>query len=119
MLLSPTHWRELTSVLLLLALTVLPVSLAAGFANARRPGLLWSALAVFVGGIVAQLALGWMGATTAGVIVAFLAMCAIYALVLRSSLLGGIGIAVLAFILQIVIALLLAHLGMHLHGWPR
>ncbi|MBS0457325.1 MAG: hypothetical protein JSS44_08365 [Proteobacteria bacterium] len=117
--LSAEHWRELTAVLVLLALTVLPVSLAAGVVNARRSGMLWSALAVFVGGIVAQFALVAMGATTAGVVVAFLAMCAIYALVLRTSLLGGIGIAVLAFILQVLFAFALALVGLHLHGWPR
>lgn len=117
--LSAEHWRELGAILILLVLTVLPVSLAAGVVNARRSGMLWSALAVFAGGIVAQLALGWMGATSAGAIVAFLAMCAIYALVLRTSLLGGIGIAVLALVLQVLFAFALALVGLHLHGWPR
>jgi len=111
--------REIVALALLLALTVLPVSLAARFADARRPGLLWSALAVFGGGIVAQFVLAWMGASLAGLALSFLALCVVYALVLESSLVGAIGITVLAFVLQIAIAYGLAWLGLHLHGLAR
>ncbi len=116
---SPWAWRELLGLLVLLAVTVLPVSLAAGLANARRSGMLWSALAVFGGGIVAQFVLGLAGATLLGAGLAFLAMCAVYALVLEISLVGAVGVAVVAFILQILIALGLSYLGLHLHGLPR
>lgn len=111
--------REIVALALLLALTVLPVSLAARFADARRPGLLWSALAVFGGGIVAQFVLAWMGASLAGLALSFLALCVVYALVLESSLVGAIGITVLAFVLQIAIAYGLAWFGLHLHGLAR
>ncbi len=111
--------REIVALALLLALTVLPVSLAARFADARRPGLLWSALAVFGGGIVAQFVLAWMGASLAGLALSFLALCVVYALVLESSLVGAIGITVLAFVLQIAIAYGLNWLGLHLHGLAR
>jgi len=121
MTIAPLHvtsyqWNELATILVLLALTVLPVSLAARFANARRPGFLWSALAVFIGGIVAQFIYAAMGGTLAAIAVAFLAMCVVYALVLETSLLGAIGVAVIAFFLQVVIAVGLVSLGMHLHG---
>lgn len=121
---SPVHvtayeWRELAAIAIILALTVLPVSLAARFADARRPGFLWSALAVVIGGIVAQFALQAMGRTPAGLGTAFLAMCVVYALVLETSVIGAIGVAVMAFFLQVVIAVGLVSLGLHLHGYPR
>ncbi|MBS0194749.1 MAG: hypothetical protein JSR34_10930 [Proteobacteria bacterium] len=112
-------WREIVAILVLLALTVLPVSLAASFANARRPGMLHSALAVFLGGIVAQFLLGVMGASLTGLALSFLGMCVVYALVLEVSLVGAIGVAVLAFVLQILIAIGLAYLGLRLHGFPH
>lgn len=116
---SAHAWREIVAILVLLALTVLPVSLAASFANARRPGMLWSALAVFLGGLVAQFVLATMGASLAGLLLSFLGMCVVYALVLEVSLVGAIGVAVLAFFLQLLIAIGLAYLGMRLHGFPH
>ena len=113
------EWRELVAIAVILALTVLPVSLAARLADARRPGFLWSALAVVIGGIVAQFVLHAMDGTLAALAVAFLAMCVVYALVLETSVIGAIGVAVMAFFLQVVIAVGLVSLGLHLHGWPH
>ncbi|HEY2346813.1 MAG TPA: hypothetical protein VGH80_13210 [Xanthomonadaceae bacterium] len=115
-----THeWSEIAAVVVILALTVLPVSLAARFADARRPGFLWSALAVVIAGIAVQFVLHAMGATLAGLAVAFLAMCAVYALVLETSLIGAVGVAVMAFFLQVVIAVGLVSFGLHVQGYPH
>lgn len=116
---SAFAWRELVALALILALTVLPVSLAARMASARRPGLVWSVLAVFVGGIVAQIVLATLGATLVGAALSFLALCAVFAVVLDVPLIGAIGVAVLAYLLQILIAYALARFGLHVHGLPR
>lgn len=125
-MISPPHvhvssplWRELLALAIVLALTVLPVSLAARMAHARRPGMLWSAIAVVAGGITAQFVLAMAGATLTGLALSFLALCVVYALVLEISLIGAIGVTVLSFFLQILIAYALAWFGLHVHGLPR
>ena len=111
-----SHYQGWVAWLVLFALTVLPVSMAATFADARKPGLLHSTVAVVLGGIVSWWVLHLVGGTTAGLLCSWLALCLVYASVLQASLVGAIGISVLAFFLQILIAVLVAKLGIALPG---
>lgn len=110
------HFHGATALLVILALTVLPVTLAARFADAQRPGLVFSAIAVVLGGIASWCVVHAMGATLAGFALAWLATCAIYAVVLRVSFPGAMGVAILAFSLQVIIAVGVVSYGMHLQG---
>ncbi|HTA66438.1 MAG TPA: hypothetical protein VK753_13140 [Xanthomonadaceae bacterium] len=113
------HFQGLIALLAIFALTMLPVSLAARFAGAGKPGLLHSTVAVVLGGIASWWVLHLMGGTLAGLALAYLAVCAVYAAVLRVSLAGAIGVSVIAFFLQVVIAVAIAHFGVALPGIER
>ncbi len=113
------HFHGLAALLVILALTVLPVTLAARFADAQRPGIVFSAIAVVLGGIASWFVLHAMGTSLAGLALALLALCVVYAVVLRVSLPGAIGIAILAFALQVIIAVGVLSYGLHLQGITR
>lgn len=110
------HFHGLAALLAILALTVLPVTLAARFADAQRPGFVFSAIAVVLGGIASWAVLHAMGTSLAGVALAWLTTCVVYAVVLRVSFPGAIGVAILAFSLQVIIAVGVVSYGMHLQG---
>jgi hypothetical protein len=110
-------YQTIVALLVIFAVTVLPVSLAARFADAKRPGFIASAIAIVLSVIVENLVLVEVHTTIlAGLALAFLSMCVVYALVLRVSLVGALGVAVMAFFLQVVIVVGLVSFGMHLQG---
>lgn len=99
------------SLLLLVALTVLPVKLAAGFVGAERDTWLVSALAVVVGTVAAVIGYKIVGGNIPGLAVAFLALVASYAMVLKTSLGGAFGLAFVALLIQIAIVMALYSAG--------
>jgi hypothetical protein len=103
----------LLRILAALAITVLPVMLAARFVGAGRPGFLFSAIAVLLGGIAASLVFDLVADPLLGAVLAFLAMCSVYAWILQVSVSNAIGLAVIAFLLQLVFLVALASLPRH------
>jgi|GEM_PF-2155225 len=104
----------LLTLLVLIAITVLPVMIAAKWARARNSGFFASLAAVVVATLLAQLALGLIGEPLLGVIVAFLVACGAYALILRTSFVAAVGIAVIALVLQVAIVFGLMALGLQI-----
>lgn len=99
-------------LVLLIAITVLPVMLAARWARARRPGFLAALAAVVVATVLVQLVLNLVGDPVLGFIAAFVVGCAAYAAILGSSFVSAVGIAVVAFLLQGLILIGLLALGL-------
>lgn len=99
------------SLLLLAAITVVPVKFAANFVGAERDSWLVSILAVVVGTVAAVVGYKLAGGNIPGIGVAFLALVASYAVVLKTSLGGAFGLAFVALLLQIAIVSALASAG--------
>ena len=100
----------------LVAITVVPVMLAAKWAGARRAGFLAALVAVVLATVAGQLAVQFAGDPLAGTLLAFAAACAVYALVLRTPFVAAVGIAVVALVLQLLIVAGLLALGLQLPG---
>lgn len=101
-------------VVLLIAITVVPVMVAARWAAARRPGFVHALVAVVLATVVAQLALALTGDALIGLVLAIVGACAAYALVLGTSFVAAVGIAVVAVILQALIVAALVTLGLQM-----
>jgi len=104
----------LLTLLVLIAITVLPVMIAAKWAHARNSGFFASLAAVVVATLLAQIALLLVGEPLIGLIVAFVVACGTFALILRTSFVAAVGIAVVALILQVVIVFVLMAVGLHM-----
>lgn len=109
---EPIHL--LLAALLVIAVTVVPVMIAARWARARRPGFFSALLAVVLATLVAQAAMALIGDPLLGLVVAFVLACAAYALVLGTPFVAAVGIAVVALVLQVLIIALLLWLGLQL-----
>ncbi len=101
-------------VVLVIAITVVPVMIAAKWARARRSGFGAALLAVMLATVVAQLALAFTGDALLGLILSFIVACAAYALVLGTSFVAAVGIAVVALALQVLIVSVLVTIGFEL-----
>lgn len=101
-------------VVLLIAITVVPVMIAAKWAHARRSGFLPALGAVVLATVAAQLALALTGDALIGLVLAVVGACAVYALVLGTSFVAAVGIAVVAVILQALIVTALVALGLQM-----
>jgi hypothetical protein len=110
------HLEGLPALLVILAVTVLPVSLAARFAGSNCSGPVYSTLAVVLGGLTSWIAVQALGTTIPGVLVAFLATCTVFALVFRVSIARAIALGFMALSLQVMIALAVASFGYHFYG---
>jgi hypothetical protein len=110
------HLEGLPALLAILAVTVLPVSLAARFAGSSRSGFLYSTVAVVFGGFASSIAVQALGVTILGVLAAFLATCAVFGIVFRISLPSAIALGFMALSLQIMIGLAVASFGYHFYG---
>lgn len=106
--------HALIALLVLIAITVVPVMLAARWARARRRGFLHALAAVVLATVVAHLALYFIDSALLALVIAFVAACGVYALVLGTSFVAAVGIAVVALILQILIITALMWLGMQI-----
>jgi len=104
--------QVLALLLLLVAITVVPVMLAAKWARAQRSGFFACLAAVVIATVAGQLALHLLGGALLGLLAAFVAGCAAYALVLGTSFVAAVGIAVVAIVLQAVIVTALLLLGL-------
>lgn len=104
--------RILLVLAVLIAVTVVPVMLAAKWARARRSGFLASLGAVVVATLVAHAALALIGEPLIALPVALVLALAAYALVLGTSFVAAVGIAVVAIVLQLLIVAGLALLGL-------
>ncbi|MFW5969346.1 MAG: hypothetical protein ACOCP9_01770 [Halofilum sp. (in: g-proteobacteria)] len=101
-------------VVLLIAITVVPVMIAAKWARARRSGFLPALAAVILATVVVQVALALTGDALIGLVLALVGACAVYALVLGTSFVAAVGIAVVAVILQALIVAALVALGLQM-----
>ena len=101
-------------VVLVIALTVVPVMIAAKWARARHSGFGAALVAVVLATVVAQLALALTGDALLGLVLSFVAACAAYALVLGTSFVAAVGIAVVALVLQVAIVAVLVSIGFEL-----
>lgn len=106
--------HALVAVVVMVLITVVPVMIAAGWARARRRGFLPALAAVILATLAAHFSLSLIGSPLLGLLAAFVAACAVYALVLRTSFVAAVGIAVVAMVLQIVIVSALLWLGLQL-----
>lgn len=100
------------AVVILVAITVLPVMVAAKWAGARRNGLLAALGAVVVATVLGQLALNLIGEPLLGLGAALVLGLVAYAMVLGTSFVAAVGIAVVATVLQVLILIGLAALGL-------
>ncbi len=101
-------------VVLLIAITVVPVMIAAKWAGARRSGFLPALAAVVLATIAAQLALALTGDALIGLVLALVGAFAVYALILGTSFVAAVGIAVVAVVLQALIVTALVALGLQM-----
>jgi hypothetical protein len=108
----------LVALLVLIAVTVVPVMIAAKWARARRSGFLPTLAAVVVATLAGQAALQFIGDPLLALAGAFVLGCAAYALVLGTSFVAAVGIAVVATVLQVVIVAALVALGLQLPVVP-
>lgn len=106
--------HALIALVVLIAVTVVPVMLAARWARARRRGFLHALAAVVLATGVAHLALYFIDSALLALVIAFVAGCAVYALVLGTSFVAAVGIAVVATILQFLIIAALLWLGLQI-----
>ena len=104
----------LIALLVLIAITVLPVMLAARWARARHRGFVHAFAAVVLATIAAHLVMALIGDPLLGLLAAFAVACAVYALVLGTSFVAAVGIAVVALVLQVAIVAGLLWLGLQL-----
>ena len=101
-------------IAVLILITVVPVMMAAKWARARRSSFPVSLAAVVVATVTAQLALHGIGEPLLALIAAVVVACVSYALVLGTSFVGAVGIAVVALVLQTLIVIGLIGLGMQI-----
>jgi len=106
--------HALIALVVLVLVTVVPVMIAARWARAGRRGFLPALAAVVLATVAAQLALHFAGGPLPGLLLAFVAACAVYALVLRTTFVAAVGIAVVAMVLQLLIVTALVWLGLQL-----
>ena len=102
---------NITSLLLLAVITIVPVKFATGFVGAERDNWLFSALAVILGTVAAVVGYKLAGGNIPGLAVAFLGLVATYAITLKTSLGSAFGLAFVALLLQIAIVSALASAG--------
>jgi hypothetical protein len=110
------HLEGLPALLVILAVTVLPLSLAARFVGSRYAGPIHSTLAVLLGGLAGWISVKELGVTIPGVLIAFLATCAVFGLVFRVALPRAIVLAFMALSLQVIIGLAVASFLYHFYG---
>lgn len=101
-------------IVVTVVITVVPVMLAAKWARARNSGFLASLAAVVLAAVASQLSLLVAGDALLGTVLALVVAFAVFALVLRTSFVAAVGIAVVAVVLQLLIASGLAMLGVEL-----
>ncbi|MDZ7828385.1 MAG: hypothetical protein U5K33_02490 [Halofilum sp. (in: g-proteobacteria)] len=106
--------HALVALAVVIVITVVPVMIAARWAHARRRGFLPALAAVVLATVAAHLSLTLIGDALIGLLIAFVAACAVYALVLRTSFVAAVGIAVVAMVLQVLIVTALVWLGLQL-----
>lgn len=99
-------------LVVLIAITVVPVMIAAKWARARRSGFFPALAAVVLATLAAQLAIELIQPPLLGGAVALIAAFLAYALVLGTSFVAAVGVAVVALVLQLVIIAGLVALGM-------
>ena len=104
----------LIALLLVIAITVVPVMVAARWARARRRGFFHCLAAVVLATVIAQLALAVIDGPLLGLVVAFVLACGAYALVLGTTFVSAVGIAVVALVLQVLILAGLLWLGLQI-----
>ena len=109
---EPLH--TLAFVLVVIAVTVLPVMVAAKWARARRSGFLPALGAVLLATFVSQLALVLVDHALIALALAFVAGCTAYALVLGTSFVAAVGIAIVSLALQVGMLVALVALGLQL-----
>lgn len=97
-----------------LFIIALPVKLAAAAMGAKRTGFVWCLVALVVSSIMHSIGLA---VPVIGTIVAFLLSCFGFSLILKTSFVRGIGIAILHMIFAaIIIAVLSVVFGLSLAG---
>lgn len=106
--------QAVLALIVLIAITVVPVMLAARWARARRRGFLHALAAVVLATVAAHLAMYFIDNALLALVIAFVAACGVYALVLGATFVAAVGIAVVAMILQIVIVTALLWLGLQI-----
>lgn len=106
--------HTLIAAVVLVLITVVPVMIAARWAHARRRGFLPALAAVVLATLAVHLALAFIGHPLLAMVVALVAACGAYALVLRTSFVAAVGIAVVAMVLQLVLVTALIWLGLQL-----
>lgn len=112
---SMIHFEGFAAVLAILAVSVVPVMLAARFVGAGRAGVVFSAIAVVLGGVAAYVTFTAFGGSLTGIFLAFIAMCIAYALVLRASIPKAFGLTIMALSLQVMIAFAVVSFGVRFY----
>lgn len=85
-------------------LLIAPVKWAAKLMGAKRTGVLWCLLALLCAGIISTLGLS---VPVAGSIVAFLLSSIVFAAVLGTDFIRGVGIAVLHFVFSLILLVII------------
>jgi len=103
------------AIVILIAVTVVPVMIAAKWARARRSGFLEALAAVVLATLAAQAAVAFIEPAVGALAVALIAHILVYSWVLGTNFVAAIGVAVVAVVLQVVIVTGLLALGLQ---WP-
>ena len=86
----------LISLLVLVVVVALPLKIGAHFADAKRKGLLWCALAAFVGLMAGHLASAVLGGAMGGPLAAAIGFVIAIRYMLGTSLAGALGLTIIA-----------------------
>ena len=101
----------LISLLVLVVVVALPLKIGAHFADAKRKGLLWCALAAFVGLMAGHLASAVLGGAMGGPLAAAIGFVIAIRYMLGTSLAGALGLTIIALGVCLVGAWALAQFG--------
>ena len=101
----------LLSLLVLVVVVALPLTLGAHFADAKRKGLLWCALAAFVGLLAGHLASAVFGGVIGGPFAAAIGFVIAIRFMLGTSLAAAIGLTIIALGISLAGVWALTQLG--------
>ena len=101
----------LISLLVLVVVVALPLKIGAHFADGKRKGLLWCALAAFVGLMAGHLASAVPGGAMGGPLAAAIGFVIAIRYMLGTSLAGALGLTIIALGVCLVGVWALAQLG--------
>ena len=99
----------LLALLMLVVLVAIPIKVGVHFANARHKGIFWCALAAVVGVLAGELTARLFGGYIGSSLAAFLGFIIAIRYLLGTTMVGALGVTIIAFGVSLLGAWALAH----------